>query len=62
MDKGTWQATVHGVAKKLDMTDYLTHTHTHTHTHTDSKERLVPLRIGHSPHRNRDFLHYSLVS
>ena len=27
VDKGTWQATVHGVTKNQ------THTHTHTHTH-----------------------------
>ena len=30
MDRGAWQATVHGVAG-LDTTEY-THTHTHTHT------------------------------
>ena len=38
IDRGLWQATVHGVAK-LDMTERLsTHarvlSHTHTHTHT----------------------------
>ena len=33
MDRGSWQATVYGVAKELDMSEY-THTHTHTHTHT----------------------------
>ena len=32
MDRGAWQATVHGVAG-LDTTEY-THTHTHTHTHS----------------------------
>ena len=31
-DRGTWQATVHGVTKESDMTEH-THTHTHTHTH-----------------------------
>ena len=30
MDRGSWQATVYGVAKELDMTE---HTYTHTHTH-----------------------------
>ena len=30
MDRGAWQATDHGVAKKSDMTERLTHTHTHT--------------------------------
>ena len=33
MDRGAWWATDHGVAKKSDMTERLTHTHTHTHTH-----------------------------
>ena len=33
VDKGAWSATVHGVAKELDMTEE-THAHTHTHTHT----------------------------
>ena len=27
MDRGAWRATVHGVAKDLDMTERLTHTH-----------------------------------
>ena len=31
MDRGAWWATDHGVAKKSDMTERLTHTHTHTH-------------------------------
>ena len=34
VDRGAWQATVHGVTKESDMTEQLkTHTHTHTHTH-----------------------------
>ena len=32
MDRGSWQATVYGVAKELDMTE---HTYTHIHTHTE---------------------------
>ena len=32
MDRGAWQATVHGVANSR--TQLNTHTHTHTHTHT----------------------------
>ena len=41
MDRGAWWATVHGVAKELDMTEQLMCTcvcvraHTHTHTHDD---------------------------
>ena len=31
MDRGTWQAAVHGVAKELDTTERHTHTHTHTY-------------------------------
>ena len=34
MDRGVWQATVHGVTKSLtQLSDYV-HMHTHTHTHT----------------------------
>ena len=32
MDRGVWQATVHGVSKSW--TQLSTHTHTHTHTPT----------------------------
>ena len=32
MDKGVWQATVHGVAKESDTSEQLS-THTHTHIH-----------------------------
>ena len=34
MDKGAWQAAVHGVAKSVCVTKC---THTHTHTHTNNK-------------------------
>ena len=34
MDRGAWQATVHGVTKSWTRMSIQTHTHTHTHTHT----------------------------
>ena len=36
MDRGAWQATVHGVAKSWTQLSNSPHTHTHTHTHTAS--------------------------
>ena len=42
-DRGTWQATVHGVTKESDMTEN-THTHTHTHTRTQRTEQLPKRR------------------
>ena len=33
MDRGAWQATVHGVAKSWTQLSNSPHTHTHTHTH-----------------------------
>ena len=41
MDRGTWWATVRGVAKESDTNERLTHTHTHTHTHTRLKRLSV---------------------
>ena len=38
MDRGVWQATVHGGHKELDMTELLTHTHT---AHTKVLKRMV---------------------
>ena len=32
MDRGAWQAAVHGVTKQLDTLSDGAHTHTHTHT------------------------------
>ena len=40
MDRGAWQATVHGVAKSHDAKERWStcvHTRTHTHTHTQMK-------------------------
>ena len=34
MDRGAWQATVHGVTKSQTQPRDLAHTHIHTHTHT----------------------------
>ena len=35
MDRGAWQATVHGVARsQTRLRDYYFHTHIHTHTYT----------------------------
>ena len=34
IDRGAWQATVHGVTNKHKSECTKTHTHTHTHTHT----------------------------
>ena len=34
MNRGAWQATVHGVAKSLSLSLSLSLTHTPTHTHT----------------------------
>ena len=39
-DRGTWWATIHGVAES-DMTEQLTQTHTHTHTHPTSFKMLL---------------------
>ena len=33
MDRGAWQATVHGVTKNWTRLSMHAHTHTHTHTH-----------------------------
>ena len=49
MDRGAWWATVHGVAKELDMTEQLMCTcvcvRAHTHTHTMMS--LVTKETGH---------------
>ena len=37
MDRGAWQATVHGVAKSWTRLRDFTHTQTHTHTHTHTQ-------------------------
>ena len=37
MDRGAWQATVHGVAKTHTWLSMCMHTYTHTHTHTHTQ-------------------------
>ena len=49
MDRGAWQAIVHG-CKELDTTEQQsahvhTHTHLHTHTHIGLRAHSGPLRI-----------------
>jgi len=41
MDRGAWQATVHGVTEsRTQLSDFHTHTHnTHTHTHKAASSR-----------------------
>ena len=34
LDRGAWQAIVHGVTRESDTNEATEHTHTHTHTHT----------------------------
>ena len=53
MDRGAWQAAVHGVAKSQTRPSD-SHTHTHTHTHTDSlsdasKELRSWCRLSYAP-------------
>ena len=38
VDRGAWQATVHGVAKSWTWLSNIAYTHTHTHTHTHKSE------------------------
>ena len=35
VDRGVWQATVHGVAKSQAQLSAYTHAHVHTHNHTE---------------------------
>ena len=44
MDRGTWQATVHGVAELVTTT--YTHTHTHTHTQSHTGVRVQHINLG----------------
>ena len=41
MDRGTWQATVHGVTESWTQLNTHTHTHAHPHTHTYISKRIL---------------------
>ena len=47
VERGAGRATVHGVTKEFDMTEYA-HTPTHTHTHTHWKLRNTALGFDES--------------
>ena len=54
MDRGAWQATVHG-ATELDTTERLTHTYTHTYTWILAKEEgpLGMFPLGENKYKER---------
>ena len=41
IDRGAWQARVHGIAKSQTGLSVRVHTHTHTHTHTTMKKPVL---------------------
>ena len=48
MDRGTWQATVHGV-EESDMSECVcVYTHTHTHTHTLAESDMTACTCTHT--------------
>ena len=54
MDRGAWQATVHGVTKESDRTERLSiHIDTHTHTHT--RRQFLDFRITFNPLKGKLF-------
>ena len=46
MERGAWQATVHGVAKSQTQLGVRTHTHTHTHMQSTLQGRCSQLRLA----------------
>ena len=50
MDRGAWQATVHGVTDRAEHTHTHTDTHTHTHTHAHTHSFLPQVSEGAMSH------------
>ena len=48
MDRGAWQATVHGVEKSRTRLSARARVHTHTHTHTHGVEKRTRLSVTHT--------------
>ena len=46
MDRGPWQATVHGISKSQTWLSMHTCTHTHTHTHTHNLKSTFTNQVG----------------
>ena len=66
MDRGAWQATVHGVSKELDTTQRLNHQHHKNKTETDVQCRCLYDRKGEVSGKfsagSRGPIHSTLVS
>ena len=50
MDRGAWQATIHGVAKEMDMTERLNNSNTTTIRRATGKYRQGPYTSNAVPH------------
>ena len=56
MDRGAWQATVHGVAKSWTQLSTDTHTYTHTHTHTHASAEVKEAEVDQFYEEQQDLL------